>query len=199
MPRRGLGDTPGATYHIYNRGANRGLIFFEDGNYTFFLERLRHYLEPDQGTLLAYCLMPNHFHLILNFDAGGPSPILHRLGVSYAKAINRSLGRTGPLFEGRFGARAVSADSDLLHLSRYVHLNPVIAGLTKAPLDWLYSSYSEFLGQNQTPICEPYAVLGQFHQDLTRARKVYRSFVEDIPPDPQQAERYLSPERNRVS
>jgi hypothetical protein len=69
MPRRQLADTPGVAFHIYNRGANRGQIFFEDRNYRFFLERLRGYLESTQGVLLAYCLMPNHFQRVLPLGA----------------------------------------------------------------------------------------------------------------------------------
>jgi len=117
LPRRVVPLTPGQYYHIYNRGVNREAIFFERENYLFFLRRLREHLLPVTD-LVAYCLMPNHYHLLVMVkpweqtsevlkDLGGLAPrglsmAMMRLSVSYTKAINKRYQRVGGLFQGAF-------------------------------------------------------------------------------------------------
>ena len=128
-------------YHLYNRGVNRQPIFFQDENWGFFVKRLRKYCQPDLVDIIAYCLMPNHYHLLVYLKADELSEeVMQPFGVSYIKAINRQQKRVGPLFQGPFKAKHVDQENYLLHLSRYIHLNPVRAGLAEDPRKYRWSS-----------------------------------------------------------
>ena len=133
MPRRTVPLVKDHYYHLYNRGVNRALIFFQDDNYAFFLRQLREYITSKDACLLAYVLMPNHYHLLIQAQTDDLSHAMQLLGISYTKAINRRFKRVGPLFQGAFRAKEVDSDEYLLHLSRYLHLNPVRAGLVRDP------------------------------------------------------------------
>lgn len=138
------------------------------------LRRIRHYFLSDLIDVLAYCLMPNHYHLLvyLKTDDLGRR-IMQPFGLSYTKAINKQQSRTGPLFQGRFQATWVDKDEYLLHLSRYIHMNPVAAGLVARPEDWTFSSYRDYLGLRQGTLPASEAILSQFP-----SRAAYRNFVE---------------------
>ena len=134
---------PGATYHVYNRGNNRENLFIEDRNYPYFLSLYEKYIEPIADTY-AYCLMKNHFHLAVRIKTEeeasrvvktsqvsqirevsfNPTQNFSNLFNTYAKAINKSYGRTGSLFEERYGRIPVMSDSYLVNLIFYIHYNP---------------------------------------------------------------------------
>ena len=153
----------GNIYHVYNRGVDYGDIFFTRANRVFFLQRLRHYCPAGMGVIIAYCLMPNHYHLIVQASADDfGQKAMQPLMVSYTKAINKQQERVGPVFQGPFQARRVRTDNDLLHLSRYIHLNPVTAGFVSAPEDWEFSSYPEYAGLRSGTLPQPGAVLRHF-------------------------------------
>ncbi len=141
MPRRNITFAVGEHYHVYNRGNDRQPIFFERDNQRFFLRQLRTYV-VDHADVLAYCLMPNHYHLLVRLTSDGYSSAMHRFGVSYVKAINRRHERVGALFQGRFRAIHVDREEYLVHLSRYIHLNPVVADLVDRPEHWEFSSWN---------------------------------------------------------
>ncbi len=164
----------GHYYHLYNRGINRQPIFFDDDNWAYFLKRLRHYCTPDRIDIVAYCLMPNHYHLLVHLKCDDLSTkIMHPLAISYTKAVNRQQGRTGPLFEGPFKAKQVDKDRYLTHLSRYIHLNPVFAGLANHPARWIFSSCRDYIGLRNGTLPSPGAVLSQFPSP-----QAYAEFVE---------------------
>ena len=174
MPYRQTEFRAGHYYHLYNRGVNRQPIFFCRENWSFFLRRTRHYFLPELVDVLAYCLMPTHYHLLVHLktdDLG--RRIMQPFALSYTKAINKQQSRTGPLFEGRFQATWVDRDEYLLHLSRYIHLNPVAAGLVPRPEDWVFSSYREYIGLRGGTLLVPDVVLSQFP-----SREAYREFVD---------------------
>lgn len=99
--------------------------------------------------IIAYCLMPTHIHLILRqISDNGISKFMARILNSYSRYFNQKHGRIGPLWSGRFKNVFVSSDSQLLHLTRYLHLNPTSAGLTEKPEEWQYSSYKEYIHKN---------------------------------------------------
>ena len=196
MPRRAVPLVAGQYYHLFNRGNNRQPIFFERENYLFFLRRVREVLlvdqetapAPDSGphevrqvcTLVAYCLMPNHYHLLLSPTDDQFSRHMQRLSISYTKAINKRFERVGALFQGKFQALHVDRNEHLLHLSRYIHLNPVEAERVGRAQDWEFSSYREYVGLRQGTLPRPDVVLSQFP-----CRDAYRRFVESYEPGDQ--------------
>jgi REP element-mobilizing transposase RayT len=187
MPRRHIAFYAESYYHLYNRGVNKETIFFEPDNYAFFLHRLRERFTPEAADVVAYCLLPNHYHLLVHVKAGNLPAMMQSFTMSYAKAINQRYGRVGPLFQGRFKGRLVDRDEYLLHLSCYIHLNPVRAGLVQKPEAWKYSSYPEYIGARNGSLPHPEIVLSvlgmpdsvQASEDWrTRAACIYRGYVE---------------------
>jgi putative transposase len=145
MPSRKVDFAPGQHYHLYNRGNNRQNIFFERENYLYFLQQFRRYLVEDTLDVMAYCLMPNHYHFLVQLRSQSLSQKMQAFSLSYTKAINRRYERCGSLFQGRFQAIHVDCDRYLLHLTRYIHLNPVKAGFVEVPEAWEFSSYQEYV------------------------------------------------------
>jgi len=160
-------------YHLYNRGHNKQTIFFERENYLFFLRRLRKYLVPDVFELVAYCLMPNHYHFLIHLKMDDLSARMQPFALSYTKAINKRYDRKGGLFQGPFRATLVETDEYLLHLSRYIHLNPVTAGLVAKAEDWEFSSYRDYIGLRSGTLPTPDIVLAHFPSPAA-----YQAFVE---------------------
>jgi len=181
----------GEYYHVYNRGHNRERIFLEPANYEFFLRRLRQYVTAKDAHVVAYVLMPNHYHLLVQAITDGLSGAMQRFGISYTKALNRRFGRVGSVFQGAFRATLVDSDEYLLHLSRYVHLNPLRARLVHCPEEWAFSSYREFVGLRSGTLPQADVVLRFFAPEMAKtsevsktsevwheARGQYRAFVE---------------------
>jgi len=146
MPYRKIIFKIGEYYHIYNRGNNRQNIFFERDNYLYFLRQIRRYLVAETLEIIAYCLMPNHYHLLVCLKNNNISNAMQAFTLSYTKAINNRYQRTGSLFEGRFQAIHINRDEYLLHLFQYIHLNPVKADFVKHPKNWEFSSYQDYIG-----------------------------------------------------
>jgi len=141
MPYRESVFAAGNYYHIYNRGTGRGLIFFNDDNYRYCLRLVKRYRAQYEVSILAYCLMPNHYHFLLQQDGDIPlSKFVNVLFNAYVQAVNRQRRRTDTLFEGRFRHAWVDREEYLIHLCRYIHLNPVKAGLVARPERWPYST-----------------------------------------------------------
>ena len=125
--------------------------------------------------ILCYCLMPNHFHLVLTqLEERGISVYLNRLLNSYSRYFNVKHDRKGPLWEGRFKRKRLNSDEQLLHLTRYVHLNPVTDFMVEDPVDYPYSSYREYLRLVKSKISNPTKVLGESY-----SAKRYKKFVMD--------------------
>ncbi|MFZ5917528.1 MAG: transposase [Chloroflexota bacterium] len=139
---------PGGYYHLYNRGARGWRIFIEPDNYFFVLWRIKHYSLAFHLAVIAYCLMPNHYHLLVRQDGETPAGLLpQRVFNSYSKAYNKRYAHSGTLFEHRYRTKAVADESYLLHLCRYIHANPVKDGLATDPGAWPYSNYLEWVGE----------------------------------------------------
>ena len=167
MPLRKDPLIPGECYHIFNRGINSETIFRSERNYFFFLRKIREILTPHAAAIIAYVLMPTHYHLLVQITSEDFSSSLGRLINSYTKACNQEWGRTGPLFEGRFKAKHVDTDKYVLELSRYIHQNPVSAQLVKRPEEWPFSSYSNIIGSKD---------------DLLLLKGVIYSYFDNIDP-----------------
>jgi len=175
MPSRSIQFVSGEHYHIYNRGAGRQDIFREKDNYLFLLRRLKKYANELHIAIIAYCLMPNHYHFLLRQDGEQPvGLLLQRTFNSYTKAFNRRYGRTGTLFEGRFKAIHVDKDGYLLHLCRYIHANPVKAGVVSRLENWPYSNYLEWIGRRNGTLVDQSFARGHFP-----AGETYADFVLD--------------------
>lgn len=173
MPRRRSTFLPGNYYHLYNRGNNRQPVFFERENYLFFLRLVRRYLVKRTVNLNAYCLMPNHYHLLICVEKENVSEQMGLLSLSYTKAINRQQQRCGGLFQGPFQSILVDQEAYLLHLSRYIHLNPVKAGLVDRAEDWEFSSYQDYVALRRGKLPQFDNVRGQVGTAWE-----YRTFVE---------------------
>jgi len=136
----------GHYYHLYNRGANRESIFREKDNYVFVLGKIKRYCVELALTLIAYCLMPNHYHWLVRQDGEQPAGLLaQRVFNSYTKAFNKRYERSGTLFEGPYKVVQVDDEAHLLHLCRYIHANPVKDGLVAEISEWPYSNYPEWV------------------------------------------------------
>ncbi|MEH2306707.1 transposase [Nostoc sp.] len=146
MPQRPVSLQIGNFYHVYNRGNNRQAIFFERENYIYFLRLVRQHLISNAVDIVAYCLMPNHYHFLVYLRDETLSDAMKSLSLSYTKAINKRFNRSGVLFQGRFQSIHILQTDYFLNLSRYIHLNPVKAELVLKPEEWEFSSYLEYAG-----------------------------------------------------
>ena len=160
-------------YHIYNRGVNRDLIFFNEENYLYCLRLVRKYLPLHRLSLIVYCLMPNHYHFIIRQESEtGISELIRDVFNTYVQAVNKQQHRTGILFQGRFKHIHIEKDEHILHLCRYSHLNPVKAGLVSSPELWPYSNYADWIGIREGTLTGQ-----QFMLDNFGSSKQYRAFV----------------------
>ncbi|MEI6040284.1 MAG: transposase [Candidatus Berkelbacteria bacterium] len=192
----------GECYHVFTRSIAKYIIFNNDNDFTRIIETINlfHFsnfksaypsykklsfntqneilknLQKENQKLveiIAYCVMPTHIHLVLRqLEDNAISNFMSRILNGYSKYFNICHQRSGPLFEGRFKSVHIKDDEQLLHLTRYIHLNPVSAGLIDKPEDWQYSSYHEYLDDNVNKICD-------FNLILDFVPVKYEQFVND--------------------
>ena len=163
----------GNYYHVYNRGCNRENIFVSDRNYHYLLRQAEKFLEDADISIIAYCLMPNHYHFLLRSDSNDSvAKFIQRLFNSYSQAFNRQQKRSGTLFAGRVKSILVDDESYLIELCRYIHLNPVVAGLVSRPEDWAYSNYLEWIGKRSSKLCD-----NEFIQEYFPKATDYQAFI----------------------
>jgi putative transposase len=175
MPSRNCVFTADSYYHILNRGNNREDIFSSDDNYQFFYEKLMEHLAGTGIFMPAYCLMPNHFHLLFYLEVEADvSGIMQSFTTSYAKSYNSILGKTGHLFGGRFRSVEVDSLDQLMQLCRYIHLNPVKAGLVKKAQLWKYSDYRQWISRRNVGAKEM-----KLRDALFSTGMKYKLFVEE--------------------
>ncbi len=166
-----------AFYHVTSRGNTRQPIFFDDKDRERFIEVLKRAKERYAYLLHAYALMDNHYHLLLETPRANLSRIMQTINTSYTVYVNKRHDRTGHLFQGRFKAIVVEKDAYLLELSRYIHLNPVRAGLVLQPEAYRWTSYTSFIEPTEEGLVERAATLSYFGTGLQRARERYQAFV----------------------
>lgn len=196
----------GGVYHIYNRGVEKNDIFRDGRDYKVFLKYLKEALSKpekvitsfdlrgrtfkatkrpvknysEEISLMAYCLMPNHFHMLIRQDnKNSMTSFVRSICTRFACYFNKRYDRIGPLFQGKFKAKLVIKDNYILHLSRYIHLNP-INDFEK--LHEAYSSYADYIGLRNTPWIKNNFILKYFKDntipEITNIRD-YKSFVEN--------------------
>lgn len=176
---------PNSFYHVYNRGVERRVIFMDDQDYTVFIGLLKKYITGENHnknnrhmftplshavSVIAYCLMPNHFHLLLyQYDITGITQLMRRINTGYAMYFNNKYGREGRLFQGTYKASYINSDAYLHHISRYIHLNPT------AYDTWPYSSLEYYKGEKTSDWLKTGPILELFNDD----RAEYLRFVAD--------------------
>jgi putative transposase len=180
MARQLRNEFPGAVYHVTSRGNARGRLFYEQRDEGVYLRTLARVVEDSRWLCHAYCLMPNHVHLVLETPKPNLALGMRRLNSTYAQAFNQRRGRVGHVFQGRYKAVLVERETHLLEVCRYVVLNPVRAGLCATAADWPTSSYRATAGHSDPPRFLSVAwILGQFGANTVEARERYRAFVAD--------------------
>lgn len=194
MPYRTVPFVDLGFYHIYNRGVEKRSIFSNDRDYQRFLQTLFYYQfsdlkfrfsrrnspfnknfqsHPKSVEVICYCLMPNHFHLLVRqLKEGGVHKFMQKTLNSYTKYFNTKYGRVGPLLQGAFRAIPVETDLQLMHVSRYIHLNPYASELTEELKDFPYSSYRDFIEAECNSLCYKQPVM-----DFFKDAKDYEEFV----------------------
>ena len=175
MPRPRREDYEGAWQHVMNRGTGRAKIFIADADRGVFLECLEAAITRYALQVHAYCLMGNHFHLLVLSEKGLLSDGMRFLSARFTQRINYRDHRDGPLFRGRFASVIIKSDAHLVRVSRYIHRNPVEAGLARTPEDWVWSSAGAYLGSRRAPAwLHTDAILEMFG---IAAQAEYRSFL----------------------
>ncbi len=170
----------GAVYHVTSRGNARQDIVLNDRDRPLFLDRLAHVIDRFGWRCHAYCLMDNHYHLVIETPQPNLSRGMRQLNGTYTQAVNRRHERVGHLFQGRFTAILVEKEAHLLELCRYVVLNPVRAKLVTHPRLWAWSSYRETAGERPGPTwLTTDWILGQFGNKQRDAQVRYRQFVAE--------------------
>ena len=171
-------EFPGAVYHVTSRGNARQPIFIDDEDRGRFLDVLSIVVDRLDWLCHAYCLMGNHYHLLIETLKGNLSKGMRELNGVYTQGINQKYRRVGHLFQGRYKAVLVEKDSHLLSLCRYVVLNPVRVGFVKKPEQWRWSSYRATIGRVRKPAFLTMDwILSQFNGRKRVATEKYREFV----------------------
>jgi len=182
MPRQARLDFPGALHHVMVRGIARAPLFNDRSDYDFFLAQFERELRRTGARCLAWSLMSNHVHLLLQTGSIPLCQLMHRLLFRYAGRYNRRRRRSGHLFQNRYKSLLCDRESYLLELVRYIHLNPLRAGLV-ASLEGLarypWTGYPVLMGRRSVSWQETDEVLGEFSKDRNRARGQYEAFMAE--------------------
>lgn len=166
----------GGIFHVYNRGADGRAIFLDDDDRHSYVERLAHARKDFNITPLAYCLMPNHIHLLLRQDSDEPiARLMSALHTSHAKRFNIKHRRFGHLFQGRFRQAVIRRNNHLLHVIAYIHLNPLEARLIPNLEEYRWNSHAEYLNPESAAITDAREGLEFFG-----GKKNYLHFLEEM-------------------
>ena len=180
MPRPLRLDAAGAFHHVTARGNRRGLIFLDAADRGRFVSFLADAVRRFEWRCHAYCLMSNHFHLVLETPNASLGRGMQWLNGRYAQTFNRRHGHIGHLFQSRFASNPIEHDAHLVASCRYAILNPVRAGLCTSPHEWPWSSYRATAGLGRPlGLVTTDRLLAQFADERDRAQERYRNFVAE--------------------
>lgn len=174
-------EYPGAFYHVTSRGNEQKNIYKSDKDREKFINYLESASIRYEAVIHSYCLMSNHYHLLLETPSGNLSEIMRHINGAYTNYFNAKRKRAGHLLQGRYKAILVEADEYAKELSRYIHLNPVRAGIAERPEDYIWSSYNSYIGKGKKPAwLRTEFILGYFDKNKTESQKQYRRFVSSM-------------------
>ena len=205
MPSRPTPFVNDEIYHIFNRGVAKMRIYNNAYDYRRFLRTVLYYqllgpkpkfsiFMPNSFRLntskivkiICYCFMPNHFHFLLKqVEENGITEFVSKLSNSYTKYFNTKNQRVGPVFQGEFKSVHIETNEQLLHVSRYIHLNPIISYVAKDLKNFKWSSYAEYIGESENALCSKEIILDQFelkkdYEDFTHDQLEYARTLESI-------------------
>jgi putative transposase len=181
MPRHSRLVLPGVALHIIQRGNDRQACFRRDGDYLLYLLHLRELASKHGCAVHAYCLMANHVHLLMTPSAEDAlSTLMRNLGQRYVQYVNRTYGRTGTLWEGRYRSCIAESARYVLACHRYIELNPVRAGLVGDPGDYLWSSYRANAEDREDRLLTAHPEYLGLGQDCISQRRAYRSLFDGV-------------------
>lgn len=170
---------PGAIYHIISRGIDGRNILDTDKDKQYLLKLFLHAKKFYKLEIYLYCLLNNHYHFSMETPLGNVSKVLHWINTTYTSWYNKVYERKGHLFQGRYKSILVDKDEYLLELSKYIHLNPVKAGIVNRPEDYKWSSYRMYVGLETNTFLNTDFILNQFGHSLDHSKMAYKKFVED--------------------
>ncbi len=174
-------EYPGAFYHVTSRGNERKDVFKSRRDREKFLEYLESATERYGAVIHVYCLMSNHYHLLIETPDGNLSQIMRHINGAYTNYFNAKRKRSGHLFQGRYKALLIEADAYATTVSRYMHLNPVRVGMVATPEEYQWSSYQAYIGLDKTPKwLQTVFISGHFGNTAGKAANVYRCFVNEL-------------------
>ena len=173
MGRRKREHRPGAVYHAYSRGNDGKVVFHDDDDRTRFLAILADVCLKTRTRVLAYCLMSNHFHLLLEIALASLEDVMRRTLCRYSRSTNRKYKRYGHVFQARYKAKICRGDRYYQRLLPYLHKNPVEAGMVEKAVDWPWSSARQFTGPIRSSMVDVERALSYLAADVEAARAIY--------------------------
>jgi REP element-mobilizing transposase RayT len=179
MPRPPRPPIAGGTYHVTSRGNRGSPIVGDDGDRRFWLGLLENIVGTYKWVCHTYCLLTNHFHLLVETPEANISAGMQCLNGEHARWFNWRYGLRGHLFEARFWSETIDDDAHFVDVARYAALNPVRAGLVSRPERWRWTGFAATLGLVSRPaFLTTNRILAQFSDDVPEARRVFRDFVD---------------------
>jgi putative transposase len=172
-------EVEGGVFHVFARGNNRELIYRGDDDCALYSALLGAVVVRHTWRLMAFCLMENHVHLLIETPRANLGVGMQRLHSRYAQDFNKRHGRSGHVFQGRYGAVRVTADAQLWTVARYIAVNPVSAGICSEPSGWRWSSHAAVVGGSPPAWLDVSRLLAYFGAAGGEARRRYLAFVED--------------------
>jgi putative transposase len=182
VPRKPREEVAGGVFHVFARGNDKRVIYHDDLDRRIYLRALRNTVEERRWRLLAYCLMDNHVHLLVETPEANLGDGMRWLHGTYGGGFNKRHGRSGHVFQGRFGSVRIKTDEQLWTVAVYIARNPVAAGLCRRPEDWPWSSHSLAVDGTAAEWVDIPRLLAYFGATRADGRRRYAALVEGSDP-----------------